>query len=100
MKLQDIIKVLPEELAPIVRDMIPGPIRHAKRLHKSEMVLLEKLLFEVQDKLECEHKGRRPVRWIATLNDIRNVILDELEINNPRPHLRWPNVERMKKRMM
>jgi hypothetical protein len=55
-------------------------------------------LFDVQNELE-HAPGKRRNRDIATLNDIRNVLLDELEINEARSGMRWPAVERMRVRM-
>ena len=96
MKLSQVLQVLPSDLAADITEP-----HHNRDMKRKEMVTLEQRLFEIQEGLEYSKAvGRKRVQDIRTLNDIRNVILDELEVNDPHPHLRWPNVERMKKRMM
>ena len=103
MKLAQVLDVIePVELRGYVEKVLPGPLRVSSKRHLSRelLVLLEETLFVVQNQLESEpRKGRRPVNWIATLNDIRNVILDSLEVNEARPGMRWPGVERMRCRI-
>lgn len=92
MKLQNIIHVLGK----ITVDT--EGLRKTKKLTPADLVILEQRLFDVQNELE-HAPGKKRNRDIATLNDIRNVLLDELEINEARPDMRWPAVERMRGRI-
>lgn len=96
MRLSQVLSVLPTDLAADITEP-----HHNKDMKRKEMVTLEQRLFEIQEGLEYSKAvGRKRVQDIRTLNDIRNVILDELEINESRPGMRWPGVERMRERML
>ena len=95
MKLHDIMKVLPDV------GLDTTNVRPTGELKRKDLVLLEQRLFEIQEGLEYKTgKGRRRERDIATLNDIRNVLLDQLEVNEARPGMQWKNVERMRSKIL
>lgn len=94
MKLNKILKVLPSEIA----DKISSNWNRRGGLKRDDMLHLENILFTIQNELE-HTKGKKKNQLITTLNDIRNVLLDELEINESRPGMRWPAVERMRARI-
>lgn len=96
-KLRCVLEQLPVDIRSNVRAKL-GKWSEGVSLSAPKLEMLEKVIFEEQERLDYSRGKKRNVD-ILTLNDIRNVILDELEVNDPHPHLRWPNVERMKRKM-
>jgi hypothetical protein len=94
-KLENILKVLGTGVAAEVRDRW---VSSRKRLTRNDLLDLEHVLFAIQDDLE-HRSGRKPGKDIQTLNDVRNVLLDECEINEQRDGMKWPGVERMRRRI-
>ncbi len=79
-------------ISPTYRARIRALYRSRVTSKPFDRQLLENCIFEVQNELEHRQHDHPQV---AATNATRNLLLDDLGVNESRPGLRWPHVERI-----